>query len=143
MARELLLEVVTPDRQVIKKTVDYVGAPGLLGEFGVLPGHVPFLSALGIGSVAYRSAGHTAYLFVAGGFAEVSGDKVTILAEVAELPEEIDPERARRARQRAVERLEAERRERVDYARARAALQRSIMRMKCRDEAGLGVTAGR
>lgn len=143
MARELLLEVVTPERAVLQQSVDYVGAPGLLGEFGILPGHVPFLSALGIGSLMYKKAGRVRYLFVAGGFAEVTGDKVTILAEVAELPEEIDLDRAKRARQRAVERLEAERRERVDYARAKAALQRSIMRMKCREEASLAGSGSR
>ncbi|KUG28542.1 atp synthase epsilon chain [hydrocarbon metagenome] len=137
MARALRLEVVTPERVVLQQTVDYVGAPGLLGEFGILPGHVPFLSALGIGSLMYKMAGQPRYLFVAGGFAEVMGDTVTILAEVAELPDEIDLDRAKRARQRAMERLEAERRERIDHARAKAALQRSIMRMKCREEARL------
>jgi F-type H+-transporting ATPase subunit epsilon len=79
-------------------------------------------------------------VFLSGGFAEVSWDKVMILAEVAELPEEIDLERAKRARERAIRRLEAERRERVDYARAKAALQRSIMRMKCREESRLAGT---
>ncbi len=143
MARKLLLEVVTPERLVLKQSVDYVGAPGLLGEFGILPGHVPFLSALGIGTLMYKQDGRPRYLFVAGGFAEVLGDKVTVLAEVAELPEEIDLDRAKKARQRAVERLEVERRERIDYARAKAALQRSIMRMKCREEATLAASGSR
>ncbi len=140
MARQLHLEVVTPDRQVIGKSVDYVGAPGLLGEFGILPGHVPFLSALGVGSLHYKLAGRSYYVFVSGGFAEISGDRVMVLAEVAELPEEIDMDRAKRARERAMHRLESERRERVDYARAKAALQRSIMRMKCREESRLAGT---
>jgi len=143
MARNLQLEVVTPERLVLRQSVDYVGAPGLLGEFGILPGHVPFLSALGIGNMMYKQGGRARYLFVAGGFAEVLGDTVTILAEVAELPEDIDLDRAKKARQRAVERLEAQRRERVDYARAKAALQRSIMRMKCREEATLAASGGR
>jgi F-type H+-transporting ATPase subunit epsilon len=143
MARKLLLEVVTPERLVLKQSVDYVGAPGLLGEFGLLPGHVPFLSALGIGNMMYKQDGRPHYLFVAGGFAEVSGDTVTVLAEIAELPEEIDLDRAKKARQRALDRLEAERRERIDYARAKAALQRSIMRMKCREEATLAGSGSR
>jgi F-type H+-transporting ATPase subunit epsilon len=79
-------------------------------------------------------------VFVSGGFAEISGDRVMVLAEVAELPEEIDMDRAKRARERALRRLESERRERVDYARAKAALQRSIMRMKCREESRLAGT---
>lgn len=139
MTRELRLSVVTPERQVLDESVEYVGAPGLLGEFGILPGHVPFLSALGIGTVTYKQSAMMHVLFVAGGFAEVMGSKMTILAEVAERPEEIDLDRAKRARQRAVERLEIERREKLDYARARAALQRSIMRIKCREVAGVRV----
>ncbi|QLA15183.1 F0F1 ATP synthase subunit epsilon [Desulfolutivibrio sulfoxidireducens] len=140
MAKQLRLEVVTPERLVLAKSVDYVGAPGLLGEFGILPGHVPFLSALGIGSLLYKLGGKNYYVFLSGGFAEISGDKVMVLAEVAELPEEIDLDRAKRSRERAERRLEAERRERIDYVRAKAALQRSIMRMKCREESRLAGT---
>lgn len=73
MARKLLLEVVNPERLVRKQSVDYVDAPGLLGGFGILPGHVPFLSARGIGNMLYQKDGRLRYLFVAGGFAEVSG----------------------------------------------------------------------
>jgi len=135
MARELLLEVVTPDKLVLSEQIDYVGLPGLLGEFGVLPKHIPFLSALGIGSLMYKIDGRAHYVFVAGGFAEVSGNKVTVLAEVAELPEEIDVDRARKASERALTRLEGERKERLDHARAKAALQRAIMRMKTREHA--------
>jgi len=84
MSKKLLLEIVTPDRKVLSQDVDYVGAPGALGEFGVLPNHIPFLSALGIGNLYYKDSGKTHYVFVSGGFAEVSPDKVTILAEAAE-----------------------------------------------------------
>lgn len=132
---QLLLEIVTPDKLVLSQDVDYVGAPGLLGEFGVMANHIPFLSALGIGSLMYKAGGKANYVFVSGGFAEVSGNKVTILAEVAERPEDIDVERAKKAQERAKQRLDRER-EKVDFARAQAAMQRAIYRMKVRDSAG-------
>jgi len=136
MASEMLLEIVTPDKLVLSQSVDYVGAPGLLGEFGVLPNHIPFLSALGIGSLMYKLGGKNNYVFVSGGFAEISGNKVTVLAEVAEKPEDIDLERARKAQERAKARLEKTK-EDVDYARAQAAMQRSFMRMKTAESAKL------
>jgi F-type H+-transporting ATPase subunit epsilon len=132
---QLLLEIVTPDKLVLSQDVDYVGAPGLLGEFGVMANHIPFLSALGIGSLMYKAGGKANYVFVSGGFAEVSGNKVTILAEVAERPEDIDVERAKKAQDRAKQRLERER-EQIDFTRAHAALQRSISRMKVREASG-------
>ena len=136
MASEMLLEIVTPDKLVLSQSVDYVGAPGLLGEFGVLPNHIPFLSALGIGSLMYKLGGKNNYIFISGGFAEISGNKVTVLAEVAEKPEDIDLERARKAQERAKARLEKTK-EDIDYARAQAAMQRSFMRMKTAESAKL------
>ena len=132
---QLLLEIVTPDKLVLSQDVDYVGAPGLLGEFGVMANHIPFLSALGIGSLMYKAGGKANYVFVSGGFAEVSGNKVTVLAEVAERPEDIDAERARKAQERAKQRLERER-DKIDYARATAAMQRSLYRLRVREAAG-------
>ena len=131
MSKKLLLEIVTPDRKVLSQDIDYVGAPGALGEFGVLPNHIPFLSALGVGNLYYKDAGKTHYVFVSGGFAEVSPDKVTILAEAAEKAADIDVERARKAQDRAQQRL-ARTQEKIDYARAQAALRRSLARMSCR-----------
>jgi len=138
MSKKLLLEIVTPDRKVLSQDVDYVGAPGALGEFGVLPNHIPFLSALGIGNLYYKDAGKTHYVFVSGGFAEVSPDKVTILAEAAEKAPDIGLERARKAQERAPQRL-ARAQDKIDYARAQAALRRSLARLTCRnsgDKAG-------
>lgn len=132
---QLLLEIVTPDKLVLSQDVEYVGAPGLLGEFGVMANHIPFLSALGIGSLMYKAGGRSHYIFVSGGFAEVSGNKVTILAEVAERPEDIDVERAHKAQERAKQRLDRER-EKVDFARAQASMQRAFYRMKVRESAG-------
>jgi F-type H+-transporting ATPase subunit epsilon len=128
--KELLLEVVTPDRLVLSTEADVVVCPGVEGQFGVLVNHVPFLSALEIGEMYYRKGGQTEYLAVSGGFAEVSGAKVTIVAEAAEKGREIDLERARRAQERAERRLVAAKTEEIDYTRAEAALRRSMVRMK-------------
>jgi len=130
MANKILLEVVTPDRKVLSAEADVVVCPGVEGQFGVLYGHIPFLSALDIGEMYYRDGGKTDYLAISGGFAEVSGTKVTIVAEAAEAGREIDIERARRAMERAEKRLAAAKTEQIDYARAEAALRRAIMRMK-------------
>jgi F-type H+-transporting ATPase subunit epsilon len=128
--KALLLEVVTPDRLVLSTEVDVVVCPGVEGQFGVLVGHIPFLSALDIGEMYYRKGGQTEYLAVSGGFAEVTGEKVTIVAEAAEKGREIDIERARRARERAEKRLAAGKTADIDWARAEAALRRSLVRAK-------------
>ncbi len=130
MAEKLLFEVVTPDRKLLSAEADVVVLPGVEGQFGVLSGHVPFLSALDIGEMYYRDGAKTEYLSVSGGFAEVTGKKVTIVAEAAELGREIDIERARRALERAEKRLAAAKTENIDWTRAEASLRRAMMRMK-------------
>lgn len=134
----LKIEIVTPDRKVLSEEVEYVGAPGILGEFGVLPSHVPFLSALGVGNLHYKQDGRAHYVFVAGGFAEVSNNQVTILAEVAELATEIDVDRAQKAKDRAEERV-TKAKEKMDAARNQAALRRAVARISCKS---CGKTAG-
>ena len=101
MADRLTLEIATPMRLVVSDTVDEVVAPGIEGYFGVLPGHAPFLTTLGIGVVTYRNGREEQQLAIAGGFAEVRNDKVIILADSAERPDEIDRARAERAKERA------------------------------------------
>ena len=128
--KQLLLEVVTPDRLVLSTEAEVVVCPGVEGQFGVLPGHIPFLSALEIGEMYYKAGGKTEYLAVSGGFAEVTGEKVTIVAESAEMGREIDVDRAKRALERAEKRLAAAKTENIDWARAEAAMRRSLMRMK-------------
>ena len=128
--KQLLLEVVTPDRLVLSTEADVVVCPGVEGQFGVLPGHIPFLSALEIGEMYYKAGGKTEYLAVSGGFAEVTGEKVTIVAESAEKGREIDVDRAKRALERAEKRLTAAKTENIDWARAEAAMRRSLMRTK-------------
>jgi F-type H+-transporting ATPase subunit epsilon len=128
--KQLLLEVVTPDRLVLSTEAEVVVCPGVEGQFGVLVGHIPFLSALDIGEMYYKAGGKTEYLAVSGGFAEVTGSKVTIVAEAAELGREIDVERARRAKERAEKRMAAGKTADLDWARAEAALRRSLVRAK-------------
>jgi len=128
--KELLLEVVTPDRLVLSTEAEVVVCPGVEGQFGVLVGHIPFLSALEIGEMYYRKGGQTEHLAVSGGFAEVTGAKVTIVAEAAEKGREIDLDRAMRAKERAEKRLAAAKTAEIDWARAEAALRRSMVRAK-------------
>src|SRR5262249_24735066 len=120
------LELATPIRLMVSRDVDEVVAPGSEGYFGVLPGHAPFLTTLGRGEGSYRTGREESALAVSGGFAEVTGDRVIILAESAELPEQIDVARAERARQRAEQRMTGRspsgKPEEIDYARAAAAL---------------------
>lgn len=128
----LKLEIVTPDRKVLSEDVEYVGAPGIMGEFGVLPNHVPFLSALGIGNLHYKQDGKAHYVFVSGGFAEVSNNQVTVLAEVAEKATEIDVDRASKAKDRAEQRAAAAK-EKIESTRNQAALKRAISRINCKN----------
>jgi F-type H+-transporting ATPase subunit epsilon len=130
VADQLNLEIATPMRLVVAERVDEVVAPGIEGYFGVLPGHAPFLTTLGVGVVTYRSGRDEHQLAIAGGFAEVRNDKVIILADSAERPEEIDRARAERAKERAERRVSGRAQDEVDYARAQAALMRALVRLQ-------------
>lgn len=128
---KLHLEVVTPEKVLVSTDADIVAAPGTLGEFGILEGHVPFLSALLPGELRYTSNGKSERLAVAEGFLEVSNDKISVLVDAAENARDINVERARKAMERARERLAKERgSEDVDFIRAEAALKRAISRLK-------------
>ncbi len=118
------LRIVSPGRQVVHDSVAAVSIPGQAGYLGILPGHAPLLTELKAGEVAYAHAGTTQRLAISWGFAEVLPDRVIILAETADWPEEIDVERAERARQRAEERLKNSSATDVDMKRAQAALER-------------------
>jgi F-type H+-transporting ATPase subunit epsilon len=130
--KSILLEIVTPEKTVVREETQIVAAPGSLGEFGVLAGHTPFLTSLKTGAIRYKDAsGAERVVFVSGGFAEALPNKVTVLAESAERRRDIDIERARSALERAQKRVvEEARQERVDYTRARAALERALHRIK-------------
>lgn len=133
MANTITFEIVTPDQLILSDEVDYVGVPGVQGQFGVLSNHIPFLSALAIGSLYYRKDGGIKYVFVSGGFAEVSPDSLTILAESAEKAEDIDLTRARKAKERAEQRL-AQQKDRIDSIRAEVALKRAIQRISVKEK---------
>ncbi len=133
MADVLQLEIVTPERLVETDTVTEVQIPGKNGYLGILPGHAPLITELGVGDISYHADGMLYHVAVAWGFAEVLPDKVTILAEVAERAQDIDVERARKARQRAEQRLQAASTD-VDYGRALAALQRATTRLQVAEE---------
>jgi F-type H+-transporting ATPase subunit epsilon len=123
----LQLDVVTPEKRVVSMTVDEVVLPGRLGSFGVLPGHAPLLTDLDIGPLVYRRGSEHRAVAVAGGFAEVLPDRVTVLAEVAEPAEEIDVPRAEKARERAEQRLKAPEPE-TDFEREQASLRKALLR---------------
>jgi len=124
------LVVVTPVRQYLSESVTEVQLPGADGYLGVLPGHAPLITELGIGELTYRTAGgQTGLLAVIRGFAEVLPDRVSVLAETAERAEEIDITRAKEALKRAQE-LIAKGGENVDWDRASAALQRALVRIQ-------------
>lgn len=127
-------ELATPSRMLVSTEADEVVAPGSEGYFGVLAGHAPFLTTLGAGEVVYRRGSTEDHLAVIGGFADVRGDRVIILAECAERPEDIDRARAERARARAEQRLAGRspsgQAEEIDYGRAVLALERALARLQ-------------
>jgi F-type H+-transporting ATPase subunit epsilon len=127
---KLLLEVVTPDRSLVREQVDEVQLPGSQGYFGVLPGHTPLLATLQVGELWYRIGQEKRYLAIAFGFVEVLPDRVTVLAQIAERPDEIDVGRAEAARKRAEERLAGPPRSDMDLERVRIALMKSLIRLQ-------------
>jgi F-type H+-transporting ATPase subunit epsilon len=129
MAKTLKLKIVTPERQVLTKDVDQVILPGVAGSFGVLPEHAPMVVALKPGMVKVLHGSQSEVYSCSGGYAEVTGEEVVLLADALETGVEINPERAKKAQQRAEERL-AKRTEDTDTARAQAALLRALVRLK-------------
>jgi F-type H+-transporting ATPase subunit epsilon len=129
MADTFQLEIVTPEKRVVNDVAEELQMPGKNGYLGILPGHAPLITELAVGEITYRTGSEEHHLSVAWGFAEVLPDKVTILAETCERPEEIDAARAREAKKRAEDRLKSGNPE-VDYARAEDALQRAETRLE-------------
>ncbi len=134
MASQLTLSVVTPEREVVHAQVDEVELPGTEGYFGVLPGHTALLATLTVGHLTYRQGTETHAMAIAFGFAEVLPDRVTVLAQMAERAEEIDPARAAAARDRAAERLSRLDSD-LDYERARIALDKATLRLEIASKA--------
>ena len=125
----LLLEIVTPDRSLVREEVDEVQVPGAEGYLGILPGHTPLLSTLTVGELWFRTGLAKQHLAIVGGFVEVLADRVTVLAQIAERAEDIDVTRAEAARRRAEERL-ARPSPDFNIERARVALLRSLIRLQ-------------
>jgi F-type H+-transporting ATPase subunit epsilon len=140
------LVIVTPERQLLRETVVETTLPGADGCLGILPGHAPLITELGIGELTYRvkGTGEPGHLAIISGFAEVLGDRVTVLAETGERPEEIDVTRAEEAKKRAEQRLAAAASDpNVDWGRAAIALQRSLIRIQvARTRRGISVSSG-
>jgi F-type H+-transporting ATPase subunit epsilon len=129
MASTIRLELVTPERLVLSEEVDEVVLPGYEGEFGVLPGHTQFLAILNIGMMWFRKGSAITRIALGGGFAEVNHDRVVVMADTAERADEIDVERAQRARDRAEARLKELSMDDETYTKAHAELQRALVRM--------------
>jgi F-type H+-transporting ATPase subunit epsilon len=128
MSDTFQLEIVTPEKKVVDTVTEEVQIPGKNGYLGVLPGHAPLITELAVGEITFREDSTEQHLAVAWGFAEVLPNKVTILAETAERPSEIDVERARKAKERA-EKLLTSGDTNVDVERALDALQRAETRL--------------
>ena len=125
----MMLEIITAERQVYSDEVDMVIAPGIDGQLGILPRHAPLMTILKSGELTVRKEGEEdLYVAVSGGFMEVLGNRVTILADACERSDEIDEERAQRAVQRAQERL-ANRDSDMDLEKGMASLQRAQTRV--------------
>jgi F-type H+-transporting ATPase subunit epsilon len=127
--KTIKVTVVTPDGPVYESDVEMVSTKAQSGELGILPGHIPMVAPLQIGAVRLKKEGKTEYVAVSGGFLEVRPDQVTILAQAAETSDEIDVDRAKRAKERAEERLRAQNQENIDFKRAELALKRALNRI--------------
>jgi F-type H+-transporting ATPase subunit epsilon len=134
------LQIVRPDRLLVREQVDEVEIPGSEGYFGVLPGHTPLLASLAIGEMWYRKGQEKTYLALAFGFAEVLPDRVTILARIAEIGHEIDVTRAEEALKRA--QAQAIQKEHVDYEQARLDLMKALTRLQVASRLQLGGRVG-
>jgi F-type H+-transporting ATPase subunit epsilon len=130
MADRIQLDVITPERSVLSEAVDFVSVPG---ELGILPGHTPLISQLQTGVLTYTQGATTERLLVSGGFVEVNSDRVSVLADAAERPEEIDSTGARQARDQAERALAAFTGDEADFERTRAELDRADARLQLTD----------
>ena len=136
LPEKLKLEIVSPERLLYSDEVDEVTVPGVRGYLGILPGHAPLIAELKVGEISFRQGEKRGHLFCSWGFVEVLPDRVSVLAEVAERPEDIDVSRAQAARDRAEKRLRSKD-PHVDFDRARIALERSVARLQVAGRAGI------
>ncbi|WP_209123357.1 F0F1 ATP synthase subunit epsilon [Alkalihalobacillus sp. BA299] len=125
----MTVSVVTPDGTVYEGEVEMVSARAQSGELGILPRHIPLVAPLDIGAVRLKNGSDVQFVAVTGGFIEVRPEKVTILAEAAELPSDIDVARARAAKERAERRINEAKQDEIDFKRAQLALRRAVNRL--------------
>lgn len=130
MADKIRLKLVTPTRLLLDEEVDEVTAPGVLGEFGVLPNHIAFLTLLAPGDLSYKEAGKRVFLAIAGGYAEVLDNVMTVLADAAEFAGEIDAARAERAKRQAEDKIKALNPDDAEFPACQAALKRAEARLE-------------
>lgn len=130
----LTLELVTPDRAIVRESVDEVQIPGAEGYLGVLPGHTPLLTTLNVGELWFRKGAEKSFVSVAYGFAEILPDRVVVLAQIAERAEDIDVARAEAAEKRARARLDKSAID-VDFERAQVSLLKSLVRLQVASKA--------
>src|SRR5437764_10674748 len=130
MANQLQLDVVTPERRVLSESVNAVTVPGSNGAMQLLPGHAALISELKTGAITYNQDGTNFQLHVSGGFLEDNDDRVSVLAEIAERPEEIDAARARLAREHTEKQLGSWSGSEEDFEKAQAKLERSLVRLQ-------------
>ena len=138
LPEHLKLEIVTPAREVLRETVDSVELPGSNGYLGILPGHAPLMTELGIGELTYRKGSELRHLTVIEGYAEVLPERVIVLAEVSERAEEIDLLRAQNAEERARKQLEKIGSLEFDWTQASLALERALIRQQVARKGGPG-----
>ncbi|MGH9354625.1 MAG: F0F1 ATP synthase subunit epsilon [Terriglobia bacterium] len=132
---EIDLQIVTPERRVVSETVTWVSLPGRDGRLGILPGHAPLISELAAGVISYVKGGKTQVLAAGGGFTEVLQGRVIVLAETAERADEVDIDRAERAKKEAEEALGNGNAGSADVANAQAARARAQARLDAAHEA--------
>jgi|SRR5579862_1420484 len=130
------LQIVTPERHVLQESVQSVEIPGKEGYLGVLPGHAPLLTELGIGILGYRKGSENRFLTVIGGYAEVLPDRVIVLAEISEKAEEIDVARSKAAQDRAQAELAKAPAGSAQWEREKLALDRALIRMQAAGRTG-------
>ena len=130
------LQIVTPERHVLQETVQSVEIPGKEGYLGVLPGHAPLLTELGVGILGYRKGSENRFLTVIGGYAEVLPDRVIVLAEISEKAEDIDVARSKAAEARAQGELAKAPAGSADWEREKLALDRALIRMQAAGRTG-------
>ncbi len=136
------LQIVTPERHVLQETVQSVEIPGKEGYLGVLPGHAPLLTELGVGILGYRKGSENRFLTVIGGYAEVLPDRVIVLAEISEKAEEIDVARSKAAQERAQGELAKAPAGSAEWEREKLALDRALIRMQAAGRTGAGFIGG-